>query len=170
MINATGYEVTHFIEKNIVQLNSTFACVSESFNSPEDLWKNDLLLWNTANPYLYMRLTEDNRILIGGRDETFVNIKKRDKLIPSKSQQLKKDFKKLFPAIPMEPEFSWTGTFGTTRDALPFIGPYAKTPNTFYALGFGGNGITFSVIAAQIICDLVQGKHNADAQLFAFDR
>ena len=40
----------------------------------------------------------------------------------------------------------------------------------YYALGFGGNGITFSQIAAQIITDLIQGKKNKDAAIFAFDR
>lgn len=60
--------------------------------------------------------------------------------------------------------------FGKTKDALPYIGTYAKAPNTFYALGFGGNGITFSVLAAEIITALIkEGKHE-DAALFSFDR
>jgi len=37
-------------------------------------------------------------------------------------------------------------------------------------LGFGGNGITFSVIAAEIIRDMITGKRNKDASLFSFDR
>ncbi len=51
-----------------------------------------------------------------------------------------------------------------------YIGLYDKTPHTYYALGFGGNGITFSVIAAQIIRDMVTGKKNKDAAMFAFNR
>ena len=45
-----------------------------------------------------------------------------------------------------------------------------KTPHTYYALGFGGNGITFSVIAAEIILDMIMGRKNKDASLFSFDR
>ena len=107
---------------------------------------------------------------MGGRDEEFYNPERRDKLIPKKTKQLVSDFKKLFPETDMIAEFSWTGTFGSTKDSLPYIGMYDKTPNTYYALGFGGNGITFSVIAAEIICDLILGKKNKNAEIFAFKR
>jgi glycine/D-amino acid oxidase-like deaminating enzyme len=91
-------------------------------------------------------------------------------LSKKKSLLLQKDFSKLFPGIDLIPEFSWTGTFGSTKDALPYIGTYDKTPHTYYALGFGGNGITFSVLAAEIIRDMILGKKNKDAGLFSFDR
>lgn len=170
IVNASGYEITEFIEKKIVKLHSTYAVASEHLQSPYPVWKNKTLLWNTADPYLYMRLTKDNRIIIGGRDEEFYSPAKRDKLIKIKSALLIKDFKKLFPAIDIIPEFSWTGTFGSTNDALPYMGTYSKTPHTYYALGFGGNGIIFSVIAAGIIRDMITGKQNKDAMLFSFNR
>ena len=170
IVNASGYEITEFLEKKIVKLNSTYALASENIQSPIPAWKDKTLLWNTADPYLYMRLTTDNRIIIGGRDEEFYSPLKRDKLIGKKSALLKSDFSKLFPAIELIPEFCWTGTFGTTKDALPYIGTYSKTPHTYYALGFGGNGITFSVIAAEIICDMITGKKNKDALLYSFNR
>jgi glycine/D-amino acid oxidase-like deaminating enzyme len=117
-----------------------------------------------------MRTTKDNRIIVGGRDERFSNAFARQALIERKSRQLEKDFHTAFPAIPFKREFEWSGTFGKTKDSLPYIGTYKKTPNTYYALGFGGNGITFSVIAAEIIRDLLCGKSNPDAKLFSFDR
>jgi len=170
IVNASGYEITEFLEKKIVKLNSTYALASEHIQSPIPAWKDKVLLWNTADPYLYMRLTKDNRIIIGGRDEDFYNPHKRDKLIKKKSALLKNDFSKLFPATELIPEFCWTGTFGSTKDALPYIGTYSKTPHTYYALGFGGNGITFSVIAAEILCDMITGKKNKDTLLFSFNR
>lgn len=170
IVNATGYEITEFIDKKIVELNSTYAIASENLSANEKIWDSNTLLWNTANPYLYMRLTNDNRIIVGGRDEEFYSPKKRDNLIRKKSTLLKEDFSKLFPAVNFIPEFSWTGTFGSTKDALPYIGAYSKTPHTYYALGFGGNGITFSVIAAEIIRDMIIGKLNDNAALFGFDR
>ncbi len=170
IINATGYEITEFVDKKIVQLNSTYALASENIPSPNPIWKEGTMLWDTQQPYLYMRLTDDNRIIIGGRDEKFNNPTARDKLIRHKSSLLVKDFSKLFPHIPLIPEFRWTGTFGSTKDSLPFIGKYGKTPHTFYALGFGGNGIVFSAIAAEIITDMILGKKNKNAQLFSFDR
>ena len=169
LIYATGYEVTHFIDEKIVDLKSTFAVISEQ-NAKKEFWNGNVLLWNTANPYLYIRTTPDGRIMIGGRDEDFYNPKKRDKLMHKKTQQLVNDIHKLFPDLDFKPEFSWTGTFGATKDGLPYIGEYKKLPNSYFALGFGGNGITFSLIAAEIITDLILGKENKDAEIFSFER
>ena len=170
LVYATGYEAVEFIEKKIVDLHSTYACTSEQANEKENFWKDDVLIWNTADPYLYMRNTKDRRILIGGRDEEFYSPVKRDKLLAAKVKQLVKDFNKVFPHIQFKPEFSWAGTFGATADGLPFIGNYKKLPNSLFALGFGGNGITFSLTAAEILTDIITGRKNKDAHLFAFER
>ena len=170
LVYATGYEVVDFISKPIVKLASTYAIASESFNSPLKFGKNDSVIWNTADPYLYIRSTKDNRIIIGGRDEEFFSHIKRDKLIPHKSKLLQKDFKKMFPTIPFKTEFSWAGVFGSTKDGLPYIGAYNNLPNSFFALGFGGNGITFSQVAGEIIASIIKGKKNKDVELFSFER
>lgn len=170
LVYATGYEVVDFISKPIVKLTSTYAVASEASNSPIKPGKSDVLIWNTAKPYLYFRSTNDNRIIVGGRDEEFFSHIKRDKLIPQKSKQLQKDFKKIFPSIPFKSEFSWAGIFGSTKDGLPYIGAYNKLPNSFFALGFGGNGITFSQVAGEIIASLLKGKKNRDANIFSFER
>ena len=170
VVFATGYETTHFIDKKIVDLNSTYATVSEHMPDAGVVIDDDVMIWNTADPYLYLRKTIDGRVIVGGRDEGFSSTGKRDKLIRKKTKLLVKDFNRLFPETPFHPEFSWAGTFGSTKDGLPFIGQYSKFPDSYFALGFGGNGITFSLIAAEIITDLVKGKKNKDASIFSFDR
>ncbi|HEY2725746.1 MAG TPA: FAD-dependent oxidoreductase, partial [Parafilimonas sp.] len=141
IVNATGYEVVNFISKNIVDTYCTYAIISEHEESDNPLWKDNVMMWNTDIPYLYMRLTKDNRIIVGGRDERFSNAFTRQVLVEKKSRQLQKDFHKILPEISFKKEFAWSGTFGKTKDSLPYIGAYKKTPNTYYALGFGGNGI-----------------------------
>ncbi len=170
IINASGYEVTDFINKKIVQFSSTYAIASEHLSGDKSPWKKKAVLWNTDDPYLYLRTTEDQRIVVGGRDEQFYSPQRRDKLIKRKTTLLKRDFEKLFPAIEFIPEFSWTGTFGSTTDSLPYIGTYPETKHTYYALGFGGNGITFSVIAAEMIRDMLLGRKDGHQSLFSFSR
>lgn len=170
IVYATGYESVKYIKKHIVKLQSTFSTVSEHLEGDGPFWKDDVMIWNTATPYLYIRTTHDRRILIGGRDENFYNPLKRDKLIKRKARLLTNDFKKLFPAVPFRPEFSWAGTFGATKDGLPFIGHYKPIPRSYFALGFGGNGITFSQVAAKIIADLIEGRPNKDEGIFSFSR
>jgi len=170
LVYATGYESVGYIDKKIVKLVSTYATSSEQYEDLGSSWQDTAIFWNTADPYFYTRATHDNRILAGGRDEPFSSPQKRDVLIEKKSRQLEKDFQRHFPAVPFKKEFSWTGIFGSTKDGLPFIGNYEKLPNSLFALGFGGNGITFSVTAAEIIKDMIKGRNNADLSLFSFAR
>jgi glycine/D-amino acid oxidase-like deaminating enzyme len=79
-------------------------------------------------------------------------------------------FRQLFPKIPIEVAYSWAGTFAQTADGLPFIGPQVGGQNVWMALGYGGNGITFSLLAAEIIRDGILGRGNPDAELFGFNR
>jgi glycine/D-amino acid oxidase-like deaminating enzyme len=70
----------------------------------------------------------------------------------------------------LEVAYSWAGTFGETRDGLAYIGKNRGMPHAYFALGYGGNGITYSLIAAEIIRDDFLGRRNPDARLFKFER
>jgi glycine/D-amino acid oxidase-like deaminating enzyme len=169
LVYATGYETVNLLDKKIVKLISTYAVAGEQSTASVFPVK-DILLWSTATPYLYARTTADQRVIVGGRDEDYYSPGKRDALIMRKTRQLSDDIRKLVPGIEFRPEFSWAGTFGSTKDGLPFIGAYQPLPHCFFALGFGGNGITFSQVAAEIVTALIKGKKHNDAALFSFDR
>lgn len=169
VVIAAGYEAGEFLPKKVMDLLTTFAIVSHPLDE-KHLWKNRALIWETKEPYLYMRTTNDNRIIVGGEDEDFNNPDKRDKSLRKKAAILEKKFKKMFPEIPFVTDMSWAGTFSATADGLPYIGTYPNKPNMYFALGYGGNGITFSMIAAQVIGNLITGKADPRAELFGFDR
>jgi len=170
LVYATGYEIARYIHKPIVSLKTTFATICEPLTSPPPYWKDDTLIWSTGDPYLYMRSTPDHRIAVGGKDVVTINKTSVTKMLASKTRLLKKDFHSLFPNIPFIPEFSWAGVFGSTKDGLPFIGPYKGLPNSYFALGFGGNGITFSQVAGEIVAALIKGRRGRNASLFSFER
>ncbi len=170
LIIASGYESQQYLNRKVNQLNSSYALVSEPYEA-EVLWHENALIWETARPYLYMRTTKDRRVLVGGRDEKFQNADKRDRLLPRKTEALTRDFEKLFPHLaPLRVDYSWAGTFAETGDGLPYIGSVPEQPQAIFALGFGGNGITFSQVAAEIIRDEAIGKPNPDAEIFSFRR
>lgn len=168
MIFACGYEAQSYLREKIVTLKSTYALVTGP-DQPQ-AWKQPVMLWESARPYLYLRRTSDGRILAGGEDDPFRSPARRDASLANKEQRLIKRMESLFPDFKFESEYAWAGTFGETKDGLAYIGPSPEIENAFFALGFGGNGITFSVVAAEILCDLVQGRQNADAELFRFGR
>ena len=53
---------------------------------------------------------------------------------------------------------------------FPYIGTVPQFPHGYFALGYGGNGITFSYIAAALLLDLFQQRPNPDLEIFRFDR
>jgi glycine/D-amino acid oxidase-like deaminating enzyme len=169
VVFATGYETVTFLKDNVADLVSTYACISEPLeNMPASV--RDNLFWTTHDPYLYLRSTPDNRILVGGADVSFNNAFRRDALIDKKEMALMKQFKSLMPELEIIPDFTWAGTFGVTKDALPYIGPHPDFPNSYFVLGFGGNGITFSVMAMGIISDAMAGRDNKFLKYFRFGR
>ena len=169
LVIACGYESQRYLNKKVEQFHSTYTIASEPLRQDE-VWYKNSLIWETATPYLYLRTTKDKRIIIGGMDESFSNPDKRDALLNRKADQLERAFKKLFPSIPFKTDFKWAGTFASTKDGLPYIGSIPERPNTYFALGYGGNGITFSLIAANIIRDSMLGKSNEDERIFSFNR
>lgn len=168
IVAAPGFESENLLDEKVMQLSSTYVFVSQPMKA-KDLWKEKCLIWETARPYLYIRTTVDNRIMVGGFDEPFQDSKKRDALMEKKNKDIFKRFKKLFPESKIEVDFYWCGTFGGTKDGLPFIGEHKKHPNMYFALGYGGNGITFSVIAAEMIKDMYLDKYKEE-NIFKFDR
>lgn len=169
LVIACGYESQKYIPKKVEIQKSTYAIVSEVMDQKK-YWFKNALIWETADPYIYLRTTTDNRILIGGKDDDFYNPKKRDNNLPLKVKMLEKSFKKLYPSVQFRTDYKWAGTFCGTKDGLPYIGSIPERPHTFFALGFGGNGITFSMIASQIITDLISNRKNENQVMFDFNR
>ncbi|MCC6677965.1 MAG: FAD-binding oxidoreductase [Phycisphaerales bacterium] len=169
VIHATGYEAVCELPPGLVSLHSTYALVTEPTAPPPGLWPDRDMLWEFADPYLYARWAGD-RLLIGGEDEPFGHPAARDRLIPDKTRALIRKFSSIMPGLTPEPAYAWTGTFASTADGLPCIGPRENGSRELYALGFGGNGIVAAASAARIIADHITGRHNPDADLFRLDR
>lgn len=117
-----------------------------------------------------MRTTDDNRILIGGEDDEFQSAKRRDASIRKKKARLEKIFEKMYPDVEFRTDFAWAGTFGETKDGLPYIGEHPNFPGAYFVLGMGGNGITFSVIGMEMFSLFMQGEKHPLSQYWKFRR
>ncbi|SDQ10635.1 Glycine/D-amino acid oxidase [Chryseobacterium soldanellicola] len=169
IIYCVGYESKNMIKEHFVDLKSTFATVSEI---DVDIFKNieQTLIWNTDDPYIYMRTTDDNRLLIGGGDEDFVNPEKRDGMLNKKEKEILRTLKRIKPDFKFYTDFVWAGTFGETKDGLPYIGEHESFKNSYFVLGFGGNGITFSVTGMEMASAFMKNKKHKLSQYFKFGR
>jgi glycine/D-amino acid oxidase-like deaminating enzyme len=169
IIYSTGYDTKPFLAERAGTLHSTYALAGRSTPDVPG-WPDECLIWETARPYFYARRTDGGRTLIGGADTAFASDHDRDALLDRKVAALCRRFERLFPHARLEPEFAWGGTFAETKDGLAYIGSPPDRPREFFALGYGGNGITFGVIAARLLADLIMGRPNPDAEVFRFGR
>lgn len=173
VVFATGYDAPAQFPalRALCELKTTFALITEPVN-PARLWPERALLWEHAAPYFYARTAPGNRVMIGGEDEPLMTPATRDAALPQKRARLLDAMGDLWPALRgVAADRSWGATFAETADGLPFIGSPDGAAGCHFALGYGGNGITFSLIAAGLIRDAIRG--NADvvaARPFRFDR
>ncbi len=169
VVFATGYESQSYLKRKVGKLKNSYALASEPLEEFTG-WHEQCLIWETARPYFYLRTTPDGRAIIGGEDDSFHSPLKRDHSVERKSRKLAERFRAMFPAIDFEVAYAWGGTFGETKDGLAYIGEVEEFPNAYFVLGYGGNGVTYSAVAAEIVRDLYLGKPNPDAALFSFER
>ena len=131
----------------------------------------DVMVWDTARPYHYLRWTPDHRLLFGGLDRPRLPRATRPAALRAKAAQLTRELVDLYPALEgVEAESAWEGLFATTPDGLPYIGPHRRYPRQLFALGYGGNGMTLGFFAAQALVRLVQGIPEPGDELFRFGR
>ncbi|MBU0858303.1 MAG: FAD-binding oxidoreductase, partial [Alphaproteobacteria bacterium] len=165
VICATGYEVLDILKHHDFKINSSWAIATP--RQPRRLWPGKEHIWEAADPYLYIRTLPDGRVICGGEDAKFEDEDKRDALIARKSRILQRKLERLIPGIDGTPEFSWAGCFGVTPDGLPRIGPVPGMRNCYTAMCFGGNGITFAQIAAELFRNILCDREDKDSELFA---
>jgi len=162
---ATGYETLKQIPRSSYTVISTWALATKPL-SPEQFWPGRKIVWEASDPYLYFRTTSDNRIIVGGEDEDFADDASRDRLIASKSKAIFRKLKRLLPGRRLEIAHQWAGNFAETEDGLPIIAEPDGLKRCLAVLGAGGNGITFSVIAADIAAAWVGGRKARGAKYF----
>jgi len=157
VIFCTGYLEDFPALKNRDQLHSTYSVVTQPIKGP--IWPKRRMVWDAADPYLYFRVTEDDRLIAGGLDETTDELSDMTTIL-QRAEQLLEQVRSYYPSLEAEPYVAWQSVFGVSRDELPFIGQDPKLDQVYYALGFGGNGTCYSVAAADILSCLIEGREH----------
>lgn len=169
VIYTTGYETTPVGKRIGADINRSYALVTKPIEQ-FTRWYQQSLIWETARPYLYVRTSTDNRIIVGGLDEETAEAPKSQELINKRAEKLLDRLRELFPHYQLEIDYAYGATFGESFDNLPFIGEHPTKKNQYYLLGYGGNGTVYSMLGSQILRDLIIGGHHPDAHLVQLDR
>ena len=172
VVLAAGYASQQWLKQRVAKNRSSYAFVSDPLDDGLPHPLADTLVWETARPYLYLRGTEDGRLLVGGEDDRVDVPSRRDRRVERKARKLVKRAQAMLPSVPtLQPAFSWAGTFAETDDGLPFIGPHAQHgPRVLIAMAYGGNGITYSAIGAEMLRARIERRRHPLAGAFGFER
>lgn len=165
LVYATGYEMPKVVHAPQHRIFSTWAIATR--RQPGALWPTRCFMWEASDPYLYLRASPDGRVICGGEDEKFKDEAARDALLGAKTAALQRKLKALLPQLETEAEFAWCGSFGSSDTGMPAIGAIPGLAHCYVAMGYGGNGITFAMMAAQLLRGLITGVGDADADLVA---
>lgn len=164
VIFATGYETQQFHKERGSYLTSSYVAVTNPVEHFDD-WFKRCLIWESARPYLYMRTTPDNRIMIGGLDESLPGGKLNEERYLHQGQMLLQKLHDLFPdKRELKLEYAWGAVFGQSRDGLPFIGAHPSYPHCYFLKGYGGNGSVYSMIAAEMLTGMLKGEDRPEMQ------
>jgi glycine/D-amino acid oxidase-like deaminating enzyme len=161
----TGYELLRGVPTRGHSLVSTWVLATgPGARYPE--WLDRTLVWEASDPYLYLRTAPGGRLLVGGEDEPPAERHDIERVSARKFRRLDQKLRTLLPDIRFQAGHRWAGTFGDSVSGLPRIDAVPGLPRCYYAMGFGGNGITNSMIAAQIIGAAIAGRADPDADVF----
>ena len=174
VIVATGYATPVF--QPLVgrfRMNHTYVLATKPITRHQrrDLGLDRVMLWEAERPYHYARWTPDRRLLLGGADRPVARGRGRIAAFRKSTRELREYFEALLPTLAdVDIDYAWEGLFAMTPDGLPYIGPHRRYPHHLFALGYGGNGMTFGFLAARMLLEQWQGMHSPDHDLFGFSR
>lgn len=171
VVLANGYAAQSWLQQRVAQNLSSYAYISDPIEQAELGWLANTMLWESARPYLYMRTTGDGRLLVGGEDDDHDIPARRDRRVDSKAATLQRKVARLFPHLQAKPAFAWAGTFAETSDGLPLFGQHSQYgPRVLFAMAYGGNGITYSMLGASLLRAQIERRSHPLSALFSFDR
>lgn len=164
-IFCTGYEVPRSLPKRSHDIVSTWAIAGRLRDAPPQ-WLRTTVVWEASDPYTYLRMNGDRRLIAGGRDEQSASRHLDPLLMRRKAALVREDAESLVPALSLRTEFAWGGAFGISPTGLPVVDRLPGHQRVWSVSGFGGNGITHSMIAAQVVSGALNGAPDVDAGLY----
>ncbi len=112
----------------------------------------NVLLWDTEDPYHYIRV-HDNKLIVGGEDH-----KVGQNPDTNPFEELERWTRENFDCVGDITD-RWSGQVFEPVDTIGYIGKNPGTErNTFIATGYSGSGMTSAIIASHIIPNLIEKR------------
>lgn len=118
-------------------------------------FKSLTFLTDTRTLRFYYRLLKDNRLQLGSRS----SVSGADAEDPTHLKLLTDAIARKFPPLAgIQIDYSWWGWVDVSHDMMPRITQPEDHKTVWYAVGYGGNGVSFSTWAGKRLAERVAGK------------
>lgn len=129
-------------------------------------FRTNEVITDTRTLRFYYRKLPDNRVQIGSRS----SITGADAPNPRHMQVLVDGLHRKFPALrDVRIDYSWWGWVDVSHDMMPRITQPDPSQQVFYALGYGGNGVSFSAHAGRRMAQRIAGRRDDAFELPIYD-
>lgn len=168
LVVAAGYESQQWLDARIARNRSSYAFATDPLDDVGRL--RGVLAWETARPYLYLRTTGEGRLIVGGADDRIDVPALRDARVRRKAALLARKVAQRL-GIAVQPAWAWGGTFAETMDGLPFFDAHPQHgPRVLFALAYGGNGIAYARLGADVLAARLNRRAHPCDGLVSFAR
>ena len=153
VLAGNGYlpNLNRHVAARTMPLNSFIAATEPLGDRAAEVLTRDIAVADEKFVVNYFRLSDDKRLLFGGRENYTV-------AFPQNIEpELRKRMETMFPQLKgVRIDYTWGGTLGITPTRLPLI---TRTgPNIFSAGGFSGHGVAHSGFAGKLMAEAVRGQ------------
>ncbi len=157
VVAGNGYlpDILSPVSSRVMSINSFIAATEPLGDRAKQVLARDIAVADDKFVVNYFRLSEDKRLLFGGRENYGIGF-------PTDiNTALRARMERLFPQLKdVGIDYSWGGTLGITMTRLPMLQRVGKT--TLAAGGFSGHGVALTGLVGKVMAEAVAG----DAERF----
>lgn len=153
LVATNGYTDAAFpaLQRRVVPVGSSVVATAPlDERTAAEILPGDRVMSDTWNLLHYFRLSDDRRLVFGGRAAFTPTTVERTARI------LERDLRALFPALAAVPlEYAWSGSLGVARDRMPHAG---RMEGVHYALAYAGHGVALATWLGSRMGDALAGR------------
>ena len=152
VVAGNGYlpDLTDQISSRVMSINSFIAATEPLGDRAAEVLSEDVAVADDKFVVNYFRLSDDGRLLFGGRENYGLGFPKDILTV------LRARMERLFPQLEgVKVDYHWGGTLGITMNRMPMVRRIG--PRTLAAGGFSGHGVAITGMVGKMMAEAVAG-------------